>query len=219
MSRKVLTTLGALLAGSASLLAEPTQFWASWTVDDWANDKFSTQTNVENRHGDGFDLIYFRATQKFYYDLNDTWTLGAHPVIETARSGDDWSETYRLDLEVNPTFKLSDRLSLKVRNRYEVRRKEDHGDANYDRYRLRTILSYKANWLPGMTAISVGNEVYYDFSAERINADRIYPLQLSFKPSDHFKTTVYYLYETKRQGLSEDWEGKHVIGLSSGFQF
>lgn len=202
-----------------ALHAADTQFWTAWNVGEWKSGNFSTKSHFENRHADDLDLIYVRYSQKFNYKLDDVWSLGLHPVYETSRGSDDWKDTYRLDLEATTKLKLTDRLGLKLRHRYEVRRKEGKGSEAMDRVRQQVALSYKANWLPSMTSIGIANEWFYEIDKERITLDRFYPIQIGFQPSDSFKTTVYYLYQSKRQGLSDDWSGTHIIGLSSSFKF
>ncbi|MDP0500274.1 MAG: DUF2490 domain-containing protein [Verrucomicrobiota bacterium JB022] len=222
MSRisNILTLLALLLGSAACLKAEPTQYWAAWAFDVWESGDFSTQTNLENRHTDGLKLDYLRLTQKFEYQLNDTWAFVISPTIESQRRPGDWRETYRLEFELNPTFKLTDRLSLKLRNRYEARRREGSGNEAFDRFRHRTMLTYKAAWLPGMTSVSIANEIYYDFNAERLMTNRFYPVMLGFKINDHIKASTYYMYQSGRTAVqSDDWAGFHVIGVSSTFSF
>ncbi|KAF0093338.1 MAG: hypothetical protein E1N59_2932 [Puniceicoccaceae bacterium 5H] len=208
-----------LTASPALLQADSTAYWAAWGVDVWKGDQFSTRTSTENRHDDDFDLAYFRITQEFYYKPNAVWTLGVIPTYESVRSAGDWKDIYRVNLEASPTFKLSDKLSLKLRNWYEIRRKQDMGSKSYDRFRQQVAFTYAADWLPGLTSVSCSNEVFYDFNAERINQDRINPLKLNFKINDRCKTSVFYLYQAQRVGLSEDWTGTHVIGASTSFNF
>ncbi|MDP0500273.1 MAG: DUF2490 domain-containing protein [Verrucomicrobiota bacterium JB022] len=217
--RKTALIIGLASIAAPQLRAEETQYWAAWTFPEWQSGGFSTATALEQYHFDDGDFSFFYIGQKINYALNETWSIGAHPAVENWRRDGRWQQYYRLELEVTPTFQLSDKLSLSLRNRYELRREEGEMGDSADRYRPLATVTYQAAWLPRMTSYSASYEMFYSFDAERPIVHRYSPIRLTFKLNENISTAVYYLYQSKRQGLSNEWDGTHVLGLSSKLKF
>jgi len=213
-----LLSLGAAFLTPLHALQEE-EIWTTFNLTEFKSDHFETRSHLELRFPELEYLSYYRLSQKFYIPTNTPFTFGIHPVVESGRksANGEWSDTYRLDLEANFGFKLGE-VSVKTRNRYEVRRKEGRGSEAFDRVRQYTTLSYPADWLPGMSSIGIGNEVFVEFDDTRITVNRFYPLRVTFKAAGG-KVTPYLLYQTKRSGNTDNWSEGWILGTSASYSF
>ncbi|MBK1876573.1 DUF2490 domain-containing protein [Pelagicoccus mobilis] len=181
----------------------------------WEDTKTKTQVSV--RFPEFEDFNYFYLSQKITTKLNDKWSLGTHPVFETSKKGDDWNNTYRLDLELNPAkFNLGDNgPTISMRNRWELRWKEGKGSEIFHRIRHSSKASWKINWGP-FSSYTIADEVFFEEHKSKITRNRIYPVMLGSKIGDQ-KISYYLLYQSDRQGTSSDWDGKYVLGASLSY--
>ncbi|MCH6258610.1 DUF2490 domain-containing protein [Puniceicoccaceae bacterium K14] len=181
---------------------------------------WSTKSHTELRMPDLEYLSYVRISQKFNYKINDSWTLGTHPTLERSRSNtkSDWSNTYRFDLELNPKkIKIGESgPTLSMRNRWELRWKEGKGSEIFHRVRQQSKLSWKLD-NAFVKSYSLGNEVFYEVDKERITLNRFYPIILGVDIFESVGTSFYLMYQSKRSGLSSDWNGTYVSGISLKF--
>lgn len=182
------------------------------------NDTFATKTHAELRFSDFETLGYYRLSQKFYTNLNSNWTLGSHPVFENSKKGDHWNHTLRLDLELNPKkIALGENgPTLNLRNRWELRWKEGKGSEIFHRIRQHTKLSWKLSSGPFGT-YAIGNEVFYETDKERLTINRFYPAILGANIGENIKGSFYLLYQSKRVGQSDDWNGEYILGTGLSF--
>lgn len=176
-----------------------------------------TKTQVSIRFPEFDELNYFYLAQKFTTKLNDKWSLGTHPVFEMAKKGDDWNNTYRLDLELNPSkFQVGDNgPTISMRNRWELRWKEGEGSTIFHRIRHSSKATWKIDAGP-FTSFTVGDEIFYEDHKGKITRNRFYPAMLGSKLAGH-KVSYYLLYQSDRVGTSDDWNGKYVLGTSLSF--
>ncbi|MDQ8200118.1 DUF2490 domain-containing protein [Pelagicoccus enzymogenes] len=181
----------------------------------WENTK--TKTQVAVRFPEFDELSYFFVSQKFTTKLNEKWSLGTHPVFETAKKGDEWSNTYRLDLELNPSkFRLGQNgPTISMRNRWELRWKEGKGSDIFHRIRHSTKATWKIDHGP-FTAFSIGDEVFFEEDKGKITRNRFYPVMLDSKLGKH-KINYYLLYQSDRAGTSDNWNGRYIAGSSLSF--
>lgn len=203
---KVYSALTALLLASPLQALESGEFWTTFNLTEFNKGQWETRSHMELHFPELEYLNYVRFSQKFFYRANDALTLGLHPVVNFSRSSEesDWAHTFRLDLEASYRFRVG-KLSGQTRSRYEVRRKEGSGSEAFDRFRQYTTLSYPANWLPGLTAIGVGYEAFFEFDDLRLSANRYYPIFTTFRVKD-IRIRPYLMYQTKRVGKTEDWK-------------
>lgn len=180
-------------------------------------EKTSTKTQVSLRFPEFDDFHYFYLSQKFTTKLGEKWSLGTHPVFETSKKAGDWSNTLRLDLELNPAkFNLGENgPSISMRNRWELRWKEGKGSTVFHRIRHSSKATWKIEAGP-FTSFSIGDEVFYEEDKEKITRNRFYPVMLGSKVGDT-KVNYYLLYQSDRAGTSDDWNGRYVLGTSLSF--
>ncbi len=212
------------LLAFASICLLPLAAYASDTPDLWitANgasqdigDNIKTKTQVELRLPDFEEIGYFKLSQKFTTKLSEKWSLGTHPVFESSKKGDDWSNTYRLDLELNPTkFTLGENgPSISMRNRWELRWKEGKGSEIFHRIRQQTKATWKLEGGP-FSSYSLANEIFYEEDKSEFTVNRFYPVMLGTKHADKVKASYYLLYQSKRVGTTSEWDGSFILGAS-----
>jgi len=210
--------LAAALAGASALADEQTGFWFSANAPAIElGSRMKTRTGVELRFSDGAGLAYRRFSQRFETKLGGGWTLGSSPVLESSKSGDDWSDTYRIDLELNPRkFQLGARgPELSLRNRWEWRWKEGEGREIFHRLRHRSKLEWKLERGP-FDSFAIADEIFYETDKERLTANRFYPAMVGFGLGEA-KASLFLLYQSKRAGLSDDWDGEYILGAGLDF--
>lgn len=215
--------LGLILIGllAPRAIARDSEVWLTFNLKEGSWGNFSTTTHTHYRFPtDDVFLRYYRVSQKIYYKIDDTWTLGLHPVWEQSRSreGAPWSDTVRFDFEVNPTWKWG-ATTVKMRNRFEIRFREGEGNRTFNRFRSEVSLKWKAQWLPGMTWVGVKNEIFYDFSADRWNTNWFYPLTLGFKITDHFNVSIGYQIASSYKASLDSWRHTDVVALGGDYAF
>ncbi|MGB0372161.1 MAG: DUF2490 domain-containing protein [Opitutales bacterium] len=195
------------------------ELWMSFDFPTISKGAFSTRTHTHWRFAEDAYVRYYRLSQKFFYKVDDTWTLGLHPVHNESRRSEngEWSHRRRLDFEANPKFKVGN-MTVSMRNRFELRWFEGQGSELFNRARHRTALSWKGDWLPGLKSFGVSNEVFYDLDASRISGNWLMPVKLNFEPADFFKGSLGYQIASSKRG-NGDWSHKHVLALSGSLVF
>ena len=194
-----------------------TQFWWKTQIKEWDGDKIDINAEAEVRFNEGVtNLFNWRLAQKLIYSPHKNIDLGIGYRFEKSGKGnnDPLKRQHRLELEVNPHFKLFNGINIKTRNRLEFRWKEDRGGELFPRYRHRVLISTRANWLPGLEKVEMGNEFFYDFDADKYNQNRLYPLRAKFKMTPKVSITLFYMLLSRRDATSGGWRHAHVIGAS-----
>ncbi len=199
--------------------AATSSFWL--TLDSASKQLGPVQTKFhsEFRFNDFEEFSYFRLSPKFYWKLNDTWKLGTHPVIEGTNKNSNWANTYRFDIELNPkSIKLSEGGTYSMRNRWEFRWKENKGHELFHRIRHFSKLTWKFSdsnrWFK---SYSIGDELFYELDKSKVTMNRFYPIALGLKNDSAISSTIYYMYQTKRSGVSSTWNTRHIIGYKGKF--
>jgi hypothetical protein len=202
----------------ALLCAEGTQAWYQNTVWLRLNEKWSVGNDLHLRADDGVGRIHtWIASPRVRYDLNSTWQLQANVSVLEAYNADetaivDWT---RFEFEVNPTFRLSDTLTLTVRDRFEWRWR--HGGDYSTRIRIRPQLDWTLHKEGLFRGLYANNEVFYDFTQDRFTENRLTPLGVLLRPSDHLDLRLYYLWRSTRGG--QGWRNYHGLGVQAALNY
>ena len=110
---RLLLALFALLP--SVLWAEGFQGWYQNTVWLRLNEKWSIGNDLHLRADDGVgDVHTWIVSPRVRYDLNATWQLQANlSVLETFNADETAQASWlRFEFEINPTFRLTDSLTL-----------------------------------------------------------------------------------------------------------
>jgi len=152
------------------------------------------------------------------YDLNATWQLQANfSVLETFNADESAQASWlRFEFEINPTFRLTDSLTLSFRDRIEWRWR-DGGDEYTTRIRLRPQLDWTLHREGLFRGLYANNEVFFDFNQERVTENRLTPIGLLLRPSDHLDLRLFYLWRTTRAG--QGWRNYHGLGVLASLNY
>lgn len=197
------------------------QLWISADFSIYEEGPWSAKSHGQTRFDDHGDLIYSRATQYLYYQVSDRWAIGAHPQIERSRSSAQaqWRDAILLNLEANPTFTLSEKVTLKLRNRYEMAWRENDREGLRNRLRERAALSWKTSWLPGMKSITAQAELFYDLDRGRVTRYRFHPVLLQFAPSEAIRISAGLVYQESWSASRDDWNDLRALDLALLWRF
>ncbi|MFM7742373.1 MAG: DUF2490 domain-containing protein [Verrucomicrobiota bacterium] len=209
----------ALLALLPSVLcAEGFQGWYQNTVWLRLNEKWSVGNDLHLRADDGVGRIHtWIASPRVRYDLTPAWQLQANLSVVEAYNADetailDWT---RFEFEVNPTFRLSDSLTLTFRDRFEWRWR--HGADYSTRVRIRPQIDWTLHKEGLFRGFYANNEVFYDFTQDRFTENRLTPLGVLLRPSNHLDLRLYYLWRSTRG--SQGWRNYHGLGVQAALNY
>lgn len=208
----------ALLLFPALLCAEGTQAWYQNTIWLRLDEKWSVGNDLHLRADDGVGRIHtWIASPRVRYDLSPTWQLQANVSVLEAYNADetailDWT---RFEFEVNPTFRLSDSLTLSFRDRFEWRWR--HGGDYSTRIRLRPQLDWTLRKEGLFRGLYANNEVFYDFTQDRVTENRLTPLGVLLRPNDHLDLRLFYLWRSTRGG--QGWRNYHGLGVQAALNY
>lgn len=213
LSLLVTTLSGALHASDDSA------FWVTLNAPAFQlSERVKTGSSAELRLPDFSELQYYRIGQKFHTKLSEDWTLGSHLAFENSKMSDgDWSHTYRVEMELNPS-KIAlgaNGPKLDLRNRWELRWKEGQGSEIFHRVRQQARLIWNLDH-SFFKSYAIGNEVFYETDKDKFTINRFSPITLETNHGD-IKGAYYLMYQSKRAGISDDWNGEYVLGASYKF--
>jgi len=208
----------ALLLFPALLCAEGTQAWYQNTIWLRLDEKWSVGNDLHLRADDGVGRIHtWIASPRVRYDLSPTWQLQANVSVLEAYNADetailDWT---RFEFEVNPTFRLSDSLTLSFRDRFEWRWR--HGGDYSTRIRIRPQLDWTLRKEGLFRGLYANNEVFYDFTQDRVTENRLTPLGVLLRPNEHLDLRLFYLWRSTRGG--QGWRNYHGLGVQAALNY
>ncbi len=151
--------------------------------------------------------------QKVYHQANSWLQLGTGPGwIEIEQPDKSWNTLARLELEANCIHRLSSGEVFALYNRLETRWWENRDwETEYvTRHRLFYLRS--ANWLPRMLRYEFSNELFYDFSENRINENRFRPANFFFRLSENSTFNVFTQLRSLRSKRDGHWSHAYIVG-------
>lgn len=218
MKKLTLLSVSLLCLFATAKAIDNVAFWQTFNLTEYDSESFQTRTHGQLRYPDASFLAYYRISQKFYFKVNKHLNFGVHPVYSDRRSSPNspWHTNYRLELESNHAFKV-DKLSFKIRNRYEIRQRVGPGSA-YDRFRISASVKIPLKLLPGMESISIGNEVFWNVDDRFINENRFTPVAFDFAIQGTTWSPSIIIQSTRSRNGS-DWSENYIAGLTGSFRF
>jgi len=203
----------------ALLCAEGFQGWYQNTVWLRLNEKWSIGNFADLRADEGFGEIHtWIVSPRVRYDLDSTWQLQANFSALEALNADETARTdwIRFEFEANPTFRLSDSLTLNLRDRFEWRWREG-GDDYAVRIRVRPQLDWTLRREGLFRGLYANFETFYDFDQDRFTEHRLTPLGLVLRPWERGELRCYYIFRTTRG--ARGWRDYDGIGFSTVFNY
>ena len=203
----------------ALLCAEGTQGWYQHNVWLRLDEKWSIGNYLDLRADDGVgDVHTWIVSPRVRYDLDATWQLQANLSVLETFNADETAQAgwLRFEFEINPTFRLTDSLTLSFRDRLEWRWR-DGGDDYTTRIRVRPQLDWTLRREGLFRGIFASNEVFFDFDQERVTENRLIPFGVLLRPSEHLDLRLFYLWRSTR--AAQGWRDYHGFGVLAWFNY
>lgn len=203
----------------ATLCAEGTQGWYQHNIWLRLDEKWSVGNYLDLRADDGVgDVHTWIVSPRVRYDLDATWQLQANLSVLETFNADETAQAgwLRFEFEINPTFRLTDSLTLSFRDRLEWRWR-DGGDDYTTRIRIRPQLDWTLRREGLFRGIFASNEVFLDFDQERVTENRLIPFGVLLRPSEHLDLRLFYLWRSTR--AAQGWRDYHGFGVLAWFNY
>ncbi len=208
--------LAATLTLASTARADDFQTWQTVSLK-WLDTQYMDLTTaVHTRiYDDSSDFSLWRVGQAVSTDPLPWLRAGvAYRYTESQNSDSDWRHQHRGEFQVTPHFNFSDRVSVSLRNRLELRWNEGAGDVNeVSRHRLQFSLATPA-WRP-LRSVYVSNEIFHNYDRGMISENRAVPVGLRFRLHEKATLRVFYMIRSVRG--ADEWRHDHVLGTGLAF--
>ena len=159
------------------------EYWQYFDWKNWEKGSYKLYTQAEvrlNRNSSRF--CYLKISECFAYQALPCLTLEAHYsyLYHKGRGSPHFINTGRIELEVNPKWKLHDAVTIVWRNRFELI-KNAHIPRWGTAFRHRVGIVLKPFDKERLVSIGCSNEVFYDFHTRKFTQNRFKPLEISFE--------------------------------------
>lgn len=199
--------------------AQADEWWGWSALEFWRNDTSKAWLFLGNRL-DADDGAYVQIVSPRFKHALRPWLDGGIGLsllsIENTRTHDRITQ-FRPELELNPHFDLTRRLSLEWRNRMEWRWNESQ---TFTTHRLRNRLQF-AYTLPGpigpLTRVFASNEWLTDLHRSQWNENRLIPLGVTFKLGPRADLDAFYMIFSSR--VNAAWQHESVLGTYLRLRF
>ncbi len=198
---------------SAARASDDWQYWNQLAFKHEFNDKVALDIASEQKwQDDAEDFFLYNVFIVPTAKLTEDVSLGAGYRRERREEDDSWTTENRLlfPLTVGWTVKA---WLLQLRTQLEYRDLED----DQDRWRIRERILLKRPIQVGDLTMTpfISGEVFYDFTVEQVNQNRI-AVGLSLPLRKDTTWTVFYMNRAER---CDDWSTANVLGTEVAFKF
>ncbi|CDR33093.1 DUF2490 domain-containing protein [Criblamydia sequanensis] len=185
------------------LKGEAAEYWQRVTAPFLKKGNWTFDIQGEIRFRDLIDKGYhYQVRERNQYKFSKWLTAGVNGVFITSRGiGEpNYHDEYRLDLDVIPFIEINKNVSLQLRNRLEIRKKE-HVSYIEERFRARQTFIFPISEKGILQDYRPSNEVFYDFSEKRFSENRFIPLEVTLKFSKTFLVRPFVMVKTNYRNL------------------
>lgn len=217
----VTVVLGTALLANAQPVRAADDFgsWHALSVKFLDTEKWTLSAFGQLRfRDDSSELFAYQLSPQVIYKVSPYLRLGMNYTYLPTKppGGDDFLDQHRWETEINPRWPVNDWLTLELRNRFELRWLEGRSDTN-ERSRHRPQATFRLKGLGPLESVFINNEFFYDYDAHRYNENRLVPLGLNFRVSDHVGFSTYYMLWSVRGG--GQWNNAHILGTQLSLSF
>ncbi|OGR88717.1 MAG: hypothetical protein A3A86_02080 [Elusimicrobia bacterium RIFCSPLOWO2_01_FULL_60_11] len=203
-----LASAGALWAG------DDWQFWQEASAPVHKRGKFTSSLTEHTRYqNDMKDLYFFFVKSKNAYAprpwLNAAVSYG---YFKQKNLRSVWLEEHRPEVEASPRLTWKG-FTLENRARVEARLIEKDGKDAVWRYRNRFQASLDGNILGKKAGFFVNEEIFYDFTAETRNQNRVFA-GVKFSPAKRLSISLSWGVQSVLSGSR--WESRQLFFASVG---
>ncbi len=190
------------------------QFWNTDAVEYKFTDRVKGKVETEFYFGDDMsDFFYRHVDAGASYKVATWFEAGLFYRFVQEKKNGEWMDEDRP--HINGTFLGTlGPVAWSDRNRFEYRMRENAED-NW-RYRNRVRVSSAAKWTSLKIQPYVEDELFYDFTADDWNQNRV-SAGLSTQPASWLKADLYYLLQATRKDGS--WSNANILGLNLKLAF
>jgi hypothetical protein len=202
-----------------TLCAEGIQGWYQNNIWLRLDEKWSVGNFIDVRADDGIGRLHaWMVSPRVRYDLKPNWQLQANVSYFEGFNPDETNRPnwLRFEFEANPNFRLSDEVVLSFRNRFEWRWRDEGADYN-TRIRIRPQIDWTLRREGLFRGLYANNEIMYEFATDRFSENRLIPLGVVLRPSEHLDLRLFYLWRTARG--SRDWRHYHGFGVLASLNY
>ena len=210
------TVLAASLTATCAWADDDFQTWQTVSLK-WLDTQYvDLRTAVHTRFTDDSSAFsLWRIGQALSTDPLPWLRAGvAYRYTEAKLSAGDWRHQHRGEFQLTPHHQLNDRVSVRLRNRLELR---DTAGADELRevFRVRLQLNIATpEWKP-VRGFYVSNEIFHSFDRSVIFENRAVPLGLRFRLHEKANLRAYYMVRSMRG--ADEWRQAHVLGTVLAF--
>ncbi|HYF34718.1 MAG TPA: DUF2490 domain-containing protein [Prosthecobacter sp.] len=222
-ARRVAALLTSILLLAASLPArgndDTFQAWYQTTVWHRINSRWSVGTYLDLRVNDGIDDVHtWIVSPRLRYDVNPNLQLQVNTSRVEAFNAENIRpvDSFRLEIEANPTLPLAKSLIFSMRNRFEWRWIEGGAEFN-TRLRIRPQLDWLVRSEGLFRGFFANHETFWDFDQHRITETRFVPFGLILKPADAVELRISYLW--RQTAGRSGWYGYHAAVAAATISF
>jgi len=195
------------LALGAAVRADDFQTWQTLSLRWLDTQTVDLTTALQTRfYNDSSDFSLRRIGQVLSSDPLPWLRVGvAYRYTEAKDSAGAWRHQHRGELQVTPRYRLTDRVSVSLRNRLEWRAAEG---------RMRLQLNVATPKGKAVRGFYVSNELFHRLDQGVIYENRVVPLGLRFALHETVVLRVFYLLRSVRG--TDSWRHAHVLGTALG---
>ncbi|CUI17965.1 hypothetical protein PNK_2369 [Candidatus Protochlamydia naegleriophila] len=193
------------------------EYWQSLRWTHWTCAHTTLYTTGEVRLNRGCSSpCYYRLTGNLARRIRPFLDAEAHFsfIYNKSRGSPHFTNTQRLELEINPKISFNSGINLKCRNRLELIKKQQS-------VQIQTVLRHKISLtfpIQGcgrLNTLTCSEEFYYDLNTHLFTQSRFFPLELNYAVTPNTSLNVYCMI---RHFLSNDkWYRSLVLGTEFNF--
>lgn len=208
-----------LIAMSVEAKKWDVEFWqyAYWTQAEWGPYKFYGVGEVRLRK-DLTKFYYYRLSECFAYRALPCLDLEAHfsSIYNKSHGATHFTNTQRLEFEINPFQKYEYGVEFQLRNRIELLKRQHVKHIQFV-FRQRVRISIPITCCGHLTAYRISNEFFYDFDHHKYSQNRFIPLQLAFDISQKLQMELFFMLRDHFSFSTSKWYRSLVFGSELRF--
>lgn len=196
-----------------------TEYWQTFRWNNWkSKDRMlSFYTTGEARlNRDCSRPCYYRLTGNLVRQIRPYLDTEAHfsVIYNKSRGSLHFSNTQRLELEINPKISFTNGTHLKFRNRLELIKRQ-HSVQIQPVFRHKTSLTFPIKKGGFFHTLTCSEEFYYDLESHLFTQSRFFPIELNYIMAPNKSLNIYCMI---RHFFSNNkWYRSLVLGTEFRF--
>jgi hypothetical protein len=205
--------------GCASAADWDLEYWQLVNWKNWESGPYKLYTIGEVRvHQDISKCYFYRIAENFAYRALPWLDLEAHYsfIYHKSLGATEFTRINRLELEANPFFEFEDGTLITWRNRLELLKRQNVKHIQFI-FRDRITIRFPITGYKYLKAISLYDEVFYNFDHHKFYQNRFVPLMLTISLNRNVDLDAYFMIRTDYSFSLVTWYRSWVIGSVLNF--